>query len=147
MTSHPSKSLLIGICLTIVPVIPLFIAAVLTKQYTIDAWGVHRPRVRKRKRRLTLPFCTEPTGNGIGHRARFRELATKAKTEQQSGFGFFTLPLELREMVYKEYVGDGKIWIVLPGKGKLRGFRNVGLNVKSSEGIEMMSLLLACRRM
>ncbi|KAF2792953.1 hypothetical protein K505DRAFT_418113 [Melanomma pulvis-pyrius CBS 109.77] len=115
----------------------------------LDRWNARPPKTRARKRRLTLPLDENTEEGNLSLRAKLREQVRKSKTEQQGGSMLFSLPVELRQIVYQEYLGDGEIWIVLTESGKLRGFRNLGSSTEVCEervGVDIMPLLLTCRK-
>ncbi|KAF1959964.1 hypothetical protein CC80DRAFT_545388 [Byssothecium circinans] len=145
MTSNPPFPSLF--CL--VPALLFYIPERTFESWVLNVWNVRPPHARKRKRRLTLPF-NEPQeqGNAIGYRAKLRERVNKPHTEQQAGVGFFALPLEVREMIYCEYVGSGNIWVILLQSGRIHGFEDLGDHSDDAgrRRVDLLPLLLACRR-
>ncbi|KAF2265931.1 hypothetical protein CC78DRAFT_615483 [Lojkania enalia] len=78
--------------------------------------------------------------------------------EEQVGSLLFRLPLEIREMVYREYFGKSEEVLVMLYEGRLGGWRNVGGHERLSERyvpdeewgvrgrVDVLPLLLSCRK-
>lgn len=92
----------VGECIVLGPYFvclsPFAVFACLYEYYQSSKFGrtkfqekqITPPRPVKRKRALTLPL----------------KVKSRIETSDQSDSGFFRLPAEIRDMVYKEYVGE-----------------------------------------